>query len=102
MKYSLVSLSIVAAATLCVHGATLPFLGGVNTAGYDFGVDCTLYDRYSATFKLTRCKKATGTVTGSDSTPPVSQFAHFASQGVNLFRIRKFSPLVYRLYLNVF
>ncbi|KAF8078793.1 endoglucanase [Lyophyllum atratum] len=47
----------------------LPFLGGVNMAGYDF----TVYTN--------------GSFTGVGVDPPVSQFAHFASQGVNIFRI---------------
>lgn len=38
MKYSLLSLSVISAVTLCVQATTLPFLGGVNTAGYDFSV----------------------------------------------------------------
>ncbi|KAJ7575111.1 endoglucanase [Mycena floridula] len=47
----------------------LPFLGGVNTAGYDFTVTTS------------------GSFNGTGVTPPASQFQHFASQGVNLFRI---------------
>ncbi|KAG6830293.1 hypothetical protein H0H92_001371 [Tricholoma furcatifolium] len=47
----------------------LPFVGGVNMAGYDF----TVYTN--------------GSFTGTGTTPPASQFAHFASQGVNIFRI---------------
>ncbi|KAF8161682.1 endoglucanase [Crassisporium funariophilum] len=47
----------------------LPFLGGVNTAGYDF----TVYTN--------------GSFSGKGTDPPVSQFTHFASQGVNIFRI---------------
>ncbi|KAG6911572.1 Manganese dependent endoglucanase Eg5A [Tephrocybe rancida] len=47
----------------------LPFLGGVNIAGYDFTV------------------KTDGSFTGRGVDPPVSQFSHFASQGVNIFRI---------------
>ncbi|KAH9944192.1 endoglucanase [Epithele typhae] len=41
--------------------SSLPQLGGVNTAGYDFSVVCTV--------------------------PPADQFSHFAGEGVNLFRI---------------
>ncbi|RDB28878.1 Endoglucanase EG-II [Hypsizygus marmoreus] len=47
----------------------LPFLGGVNMAGYDFSV------------------ATDGSFTGRGVNPPVAQFAHFASQGVNVFRI---------------
>jgi len=47
----------------------LPFLGGVNMAGYDFTV------------------ATNGSFTGRGVDPPVSQFQHFASQGVNIFRI---------------
>ncbi|KAG6855662.1 Manganese dependent endoglucanase Eg5A, partial [Tephrocybe sp. NHM501043] len=47
----------------------LPFLGGVNIAGYDFTVSTD------------------GSFKGTGVDPPVSQFAHFASQGVNIFRI---------------
>ncbi|KAJ7596855.1 glycoside hydrolase family 5 protein [Mycena floridula] len=47
----------------------LPFLGGVNMAGYDFSV------------------ATDGSFTGNGVDPPVAQFAHFASQGVNIFRI---------------
>ncbi|KAF9015554.1 endoglucanase [Cyathus striatus] len=50
-------------------GAKLPFVGGVNMAGYDFSV------------------ATDGSFTGHGSDPPVSQFSHFASQGVNIFRI---------------
>ncbi|KZW01041.1 glycoside hydrolase family 5 protein [Exidia glandulosa HHB12029] len=44
-------------------------LGGVNNAGFDFGV------------------ATDGSFSGSGVAPPTDQFAHFASQGVNLFRI---------------
>ncbi|KIJ68221.1 glycoside hydrolase family 5 protein [Hydnomerulius pinastri MD-312] len=45
------------------------FLGGVNTAGYDFSV------------------ATDGSFTGTGVSPPTSQYQHFASQGANLFRI---------------
>jgi len=50
--------------------AALGPLGGLNTAGWDFGVgtDGSL-------------------AAGSGVAPPPDQFAHFASQGVNIFRI---------------
>ncbi|KIJ46399.1 glycoside hydrolase family 5 protein [Sphaerobolus stellatus SS14] len=51
------------------NGSGLPFLGGVNTAGYDFSV------------------ATDGSFNGTGVTPPVGQFSHFASQGVNIFRI---------------
>ncbi|KAG8812763.1 hypothetical protein FRC17_001836, partial [Serendipita sp. 399] len=47
-------------------GSGLPRLKGVNTAGYDFTV------------------KTDGSFTGTGSTPPTSQFPHFASQGFGL------------------
>lgn len=31
-----------------------------------------------------------GSFQGTGISPPVAQFSHFASQGVNIFRIRKF------------
>ncbi|KAI0030213.1 endoglucanase [Vararia minispora EC-137] len=49
--------------------SALPFVGGVNTAGYDFSV------------------ATNGSFTGTGVNPPTSQFAHFASQGANIFRI---------------
>lgn len=51
------------------QGSSLPFLGGVNTAGYDFSV------------------ATDGSFNGTGVSPPVSQFTHFASEGVNIFRI---------------
>ncbi|TFK77271.1 endoglucanase [Pluteus cervinus] len=48
----------------------LPFLGGVNMAGYDFSV------------------ATDGSFNGTGVNPPTGQFSHFASQGVNIFRIR--------------
>ncbi|ETW86909.1 glycoside hydrolase family 5 2 [Heterobasidion irregulare TC 32-1] len=51
------------------QGPSLPFLGGVNTAGYDFSV------------------ATDGSFNGTGVSPPVSQFTHFASEGVNIFRI---------------
>jgi endoglucanase len=53
--------------TVPTHG--LPFLGGVNTAGYDFSV------------------ATDGSFNGTGVTPPASQYQHFASQGANIFRI---------------
>ncbi|KAI5124167.1 hypothetical protein M0805_000975 [Coniferiporia weirii] len=50
-------------------GGSIPFLGGVNTAGYDFTVSTD------------------GSFSGSGTSPPVSQYAHFANEGVNIFRI---------------
>ncbi|KAH7930545.1 cellulase-domain-containing protein [Leucogyrophana mollusca] len=50
-------------------GSSIPFLGGVNTAGYDFSV------------------ATDGSFSGTGTTPPASQYAHFAAEGVNLFRI---------------
>ncbi|XP_006454003.1 hypothetical protein AGABI2DRAFT_189329 [Agaricus bisporus var. bisporus H97] len=47
----------------------LPFLGGINMAGYDFTVFTD------------------GSFNGTGQDPPVQQFSHFASQGVNVFRI---------------
>jgi len=48
---------------------SLPFLGGVNTAGYDFSVAID------------------GSFNGTGSIPPPDQYAHFAAEGVNIFRI---------------
>ncbi|TDL21861.1 cellulase-domain-containing protein [Rickenella mellea] len=47
----------------------VPFMGGVNTAGYDF----TVYTN--------------GSFSGVGYAPPPSQFTHFAGQGVKLFRV---------------
>ncbi|KAI3622417.1 glycoside hydrolase family 5 protein [Moniliophthora roreri] len=60
-----------ASASTSWAASSLPFLGGVNTAGYDFSV------------------ATNGSFTGNGVDPPVFQFEHFASQGVNVFRIRK-------------
>ncbi|KAL0951442.1 hypothetical protein HGRIS_008131 [Hohenbuehelia grisea] len=49
--------------------SVLPFVGGVNMAGYDFS---------SAT---------DGSFKDTSVDPPVNQFSHFAQQGVNIFRI---------------
>ncbi|RDX51098.1 endoglucanase [Lentinus brumalis] len=49
--------------------STLPRLGGVNTAGYDFSV------------------ATDGSFNGTGVPPPPSQFTHFANEGANLFRI---------------
>ncbi|KAF5352522.1 hypothetical protein D9756_006054 [Leucocoprinus leucothites] len=51
------------------NSGALPFVGGVNMAGYDF----TVY--------------TDGSFNGTGVDPPVSQFSHFAQQGVNIFRI---------------
>ncbi|PAV22467.1 glycoside hydrolase family 5 [Pyrrhoderma noxium] len=56
-------------ATVSFVQAQISFLGGVNTAGYDFSVSTD------------------GSFTGTGVSPPVEQFSHFASQGVNIFRI---------------
>ncbi|KIJ23905.1 glycoside hydrolase family 5 protein [Sphaerobolus stellatus SS14] len=50
-------------------GSGLPFLGGVNTAGYDFSV------------------ATDGSFNGTGVSPPVAQYSHFAAEGVNIFRI---------------
>nr|AMK37824.1 endoglucanase [Inonotus obliquus]AMK37825.1 endoglucanase [Inonotus obliquus] len=47
----------------------IPFMGGVNSAGYDFSV------------------ATDGSFKGTGVTPPPEQFTHFASQGANIFRI---------------
>ncbi|KIJ68220.1 glycoside hydrolase family 5 protein [Hydnomerulius pinastri MD-312] len=66
MKFTALLAFITAAA---VVSAQLPFLGGVNTAGYDFSVSTD------------------GSFTGTGVSPPTDQYTHFASEGVNLFRI---------------
>jgi len=50
----------------------LPWIGGVNTAGYDFTVSTD------------------GSFNGTGVSPPTNQFSHFASQGAKIFRIRKY------------
>lgn len=60
---------IATAATSATLATAIPFLGGVNTAGYDF----TVYTN--------------GSFDGYGTDPPVEQYEHFASQGVNIFRI---------------
>ncbi|KZS87205.1 cellulase-domain-containing protein [Sistotremastrum niveocremeum HHB9708] len=52
-------------------GYTGPFLQGVNLAGFDFGANTD----------------GSYTVPKGLSPPPISQCQHFASEGVNLFRI---------------
>ncbi|KII94188.1 glycoside hydrolase family 5 protein [Plicaturopsis crispa FD-325 SS-3] len=69
MAKTIASLSILVAAAALVRGASLPYLGGVNTAGYDFSV------------------ATDGSFVGPPANPPVAQYQHFASQGANLFRI---------------
>jgi len=49
--------------------STVPYFGGVNTAGYDFGMGTD------------------GSVTSPFVAPPTSQYSHFAAEGVNIFRI---------------
>ncbi|EPT01473.1 hypothetical protein FOMPIDRAFT_115275 [Fomitopsis schrenkii] len=49
--------------------ATVPRLGGVNTAGFDF----TVYTN--------------GSFTDSAAPPPTWQYAHFSAEGANLYRI---------------
>ncbi|TBU63723.1 glycoside hydrolase superfamily [Dichomitus squalens] len=58
----------------CVPGAasppsSLPRLGGVNTAGYDFSV------------------ATDGSFNGTGVSPPAAQYTHFTGEGANLFRI---------------
>lgn len=60
--------SLLLAAAAAGVSAFGPF-GGVNEAGFDF----TVYTN--------------GSFTGPGTPPPTAQFQHFASQGVNLFRI---------------
>lgn len=73
----------------------LPFLGGVNLAGYDFTVVRRLLFFQAFPF-LTILKYTNGSFTGTGISPPVSQISHFASQGVNIFRIRESS--LHRLF----
>ncbi|KAF7983588.1 hypothetical protein HWV62_20478 [Athelia sp. TMB] len=68
-KVTSTSSSAVASTTAVVSSGTLGPLGGVNTAGYDFSV------------------YTDGSFSGTGIPPPTSQYAHFASQGVNIFRI---------------
>ncbi|KAG6860244.1 Manganese dependent endoglucanase Eg5A [Termitomyces sp. Mi166 len=63
------TISVTTTSSLPIPSGGLPFLGGVNMAGYDFTVHTD------------------GSFTGTGVDPPVWQFAHFASQGVNIFRI---------------
>jgi hypothetical protein len=79
MKFSLAATIVIAIniAAISVRGTTIPFLGGVNTAGYDFSV------------------ATDGSFTGTGVDPPVSQYQHFAMQGVNLFRIRQLNRLLF-------
>ncbi|KAI0048338.1 glycoside hydrolase family 5 protein [Auriscalpium vulgare] len=63
------STSTSSSATSSSTAHTIPFLGGVNTAGYDFSV------------------ATDGSFNGTGVDPPVSQYSHFAQEGVNLFRI---------------
>lgn len=58
-----------ASASTSTSSGALPYLGGVNTAGYDFSVDTD------------------GDFTGTGDVPPAWQYAHFADEGANIFRI---------------
>ncbi|KAJ3785012.1 glycoside hydrolase superfamily [Lentinula aff. detonsa] len=58
-----------AASSSASSSSSLSFRGGVNTAGYDFSV------------------YTDGSFSGTGTTPPSSQYAHFANQGANVFRI---------------
>lgn len=70
-------------------GSGLPFLGGVNTAGYDFTVVCLFLSwNNENTEKLLQATD--GSFTGTGVSPPAEQFTHFANEGVNIFRIREF------------
>ncbi|KAK7047890.1 Manganese dependent endoglucanase Eg5A [Paramarasmius palmivorus] len=69
MKLQSIAAIALGFASSCQAASSLPFLGGVNTAGYDF----TVYTN--------------GSFSGIGLSPPVFQFEHFASQGVNVFRV---------------
>ncbi|KAJ4464092.1 glycoside hydrolase superfamily [Lentinula edodes] len=72
VKSTTTSSSVAAAsssATSSASSSSLGFRGGVNTAGYDFSV------------------YTDGSFSGTGVTPPSSQYAHFANQGANVFRI---------------
>ncbi|KAL1738305.1 hypothetical protein HDZ31DRAFT_78470, partial [Schizophyllum fasciatum] len=66
MKCALLLASVTTAITVA---KAIPFLGGVNTAGYDFSVHTD------------------GSFNGTGTDPPAWQFQHFADEGVNIFRI---------------
>jgi len=63
------STSSAAPAGPTINNGLPAFLGGLNTAGYDFSV------------------ATDGSFTGTGVSPPVSQYTHFAAEGVNIFRI---------------
>ncbi|KAJ3800763.1 glycoside hydrolase superfamily [Lentinula aff. detonsa] len=63
------STAAAAASSSASSSSSLSFRGGVNTAGYDFSV------------------YTDGSFSGTGTTPPPSQYAHFANQGANVFRI---------------
>jgi endoglucanase len=73
----------------CLANAYIPFLGGVNTAGYDFSVVSNAYILMHSC--LTSFLQSTdGSFSGTGIDPPVSQYTHFSGQGVNLYRIREY------------
>ena len=69
--------------------AQISFLGGVNTAGYDFSVVSSIKPHSNKEVTDYNHKSTDGSFTGTGVSPPVEQFSHFSSQGVNIFRIRE-------------
>lgn len=77
MKYTtgligtVLSLAVFASASPLTtrQASSIPRLGGVNIAGFDFGIDTN------------------GGSSGGYVPPPTSQFAHFQSKGANIFRV---------------
>ncbi|EPT01475.1 hypothetical protein FOMPIDRAFT_142907 [Fomitopsis schrenkii] len=69
MLFVLALLSAALAPQLANGQATIPRLGGVNTAGFKF----TMY--------------ANGSFRHTDPAPPTWQYAHFSAEGANLYRI---------------
>ncbi|KAI0931799.1 Manganese dependent endoglucanase Eg5A [Taiwanofungus camphoratus] len=69
MKYSTFALTVLSTVLAPLGVTGISRLGGVNTAGYDFSVSTS------------------GDYSGTPSTPPSSQYAHFEGEGANLFRI---------------
>ncbi|KAI5836460.1 glycoside hydrolase family 5 protein [Schizophyllum commune Tattone D] len=63
------TLLIASVATAITVAKAIPFLGGVNTAGYDFSV------------------YTDGSFEGPGTDPPSWQYQHFADEGANIFRI---------------